>query len=103
MHAWVHHEHMKRVPQAADRGRLTAAAVGVAVVLAVVGPAVGAAYDRGTAMFADTLSFAVVVAAIAVVGAPSRFPVTALAGCCWRPPLPWASVRRLSRPVSTGW
>jgi signal transduction histidine kinase len=65
----VHHEHMKRVPRAADRGRLTAAAVGAAVVLAVVGPAVGAAYDRGTAMFADTLSFAVVVAAIAVVGA----------------------------------
>jgi len=64
-----HDEHMKR-PLAADRGRFTAAAVFAAVVLAVVGSAVGTAYDRpGTAVFADTLSFAFVIAVVAVVGA----------------------------------
>ena len=65
----VHHEHMTSPPQEAPRGRFTAAAVAAAVVLAVVGSAVATAYDRGTAMFADTLSFAFVVAAVAVVGA----------------------------------
>ena len=62
----VHHEHMT---QEAPRGRFTAAAAAAAVVLAVVGSAVATTYDRGTAMFADTLSFAFVVAAVAVVGA----------------------------------
>ena len=48
----------------------TAAAAGAAVVLALVGSAVATAYDRpGTAVFADTLSFVVVVAILAVVGA----------------------------------
>ena len=66
----VHHERMTSPPRAADRGRFTAAAVVAAVVLAVAGSAVGTAYDRpGTAMFADTLSFAFVIAAVAVVGA----------------------------------
>ena len=66
----VHDERMTSPPRAADRGRVTAAAVVAAVVLAVAGSAVGTAYDRpGTAVFADTLSFAVAIAVIAVVGA----------------------------------
>lgn len=66
----VHDEHMKSPPRAADRGRLTAAAVVAAVVLAVVGSAAGTAYDRpATAVFAGTLSFAVAIAVVAVVGA----------------------------------
>ena len=66
----VHDERMTSPPRAADRGRLTAAAVVAAVVLAVVGSAAGTAYDQpGTAMFADTLSFALAVAVVAVVGA----------------------------------
>ena len=66
----VHDERMKRPPRAADRGRFTAAAVVAAVVLAVAGSAVATAYDRpGTAVFADTLAFAFVVAVVAVVGA----------------------------------
>jgi signal transduction histidine kinase len=57
-------------PPRADRGRLTAAAVVAAVVLAVAGLAVGTAYDRpGTAVFADTLALAFVIAAVTVVGA----------------------------------
>ena len=66
----VHDERMASPPRAADRGRLTAAAVVTAVVLAVTGSAAGTAYDRpGTAVFAGTLSFAVAVAVVAVVGA----------------------------------
>ena len=66
----VHDERMTSPPRAADRGRLTAAAVVAAVVLAVVGSAAGTAYDQpGTAVFADTLSFALAVAVVAVVGA----------------------------------
>ena len=66
----VHDERMKRPPRAADRGRVSAAAVAAAVVLAVAGSAVGTAYDRpGTAVFADTLAFAVAIAVVAVVGA----------------------------------
>jgi signal transduction histidine kinase len=66
----VHHEPMASPPLAADRGRVTAAAVAVAVALAVVGSATAASFDRpGTAVFADTLSLAFVVAVIAVVGA----------------------------------
>ena len=61
---------MASPPRAADRGRVTAAAVAAAVVLAVLGSAVAASFDRpGTAVFADTLAFALVVAVIAVVGA----------------------------------
>src|SRR5689334_10559851 len=61
---------MKSPPLAPGRGRLTAAAAGAAVVLALAGSAVATAYDRpGTTIFADTLSFGVVLAAIAVVGA----------------------------------
>ncbi len=64
----VHHEPMASQPLAADRSRVTAAAAAVA--LAVVGSAAAAFFDRpGTAVFADTLSFAFVVAVIAVVGA----------------------------------
>src|SRR5690348_16070282 len=52
------------------RGRLTAAAASAAVVLTLTGSAVAVAYDRaGTAVFADTVSFGVVLAVIAVVGA----------------------------------
>jgi len=66
----VHDERMKSPPRAADRGRVTAAAVVAAVVLAVAGPAAGTAYDRpGTAVFAGTLSFAFAIAVVAVVGA----------------------------------
>ena len=66
----VHHELMASPPRAADRGRVTAAAVVAAVALAVGGSAVAASFDqRGTAMFAGTLSFGLVVAVIAVVGA----------------------------------
>ncbi|MBV9208461.1 MAG: sensor histidine kinase [Actinobacteria bacterium] len=61
---------MASPPRAADRGRLTAAAVVAAVVLAVAGSVAGTAYDQpGTAVFADTLSFAFAVAVVAVVGA----------------------------------
>ena len=66
----VHDERMKSPPRAADRGRVTAAAVVAAVVLAVAGSAVGTAYDRpGTAVLAGTLSFAFAIAVVAVVGA----------------------------------
>ena len=66
----VHDERMTSPPRADDRGRVTAAAVIAAVVLAVAGSAAGTAYDRpATAVFADTLSFAVAIAVTAVVGA----------------------------------
>ena len=66
----VHDERMKSPPRAVDRGRVTAAAVVAAVVLAVAGSAVGTAYDRpGTAVWAGTLSFAVAIGVVAVVGA----------------------------------
>jgi signal transduction histidine kinase len=52
------------------RGRLIAAAVGVAVLVAVAGSASAPAFDQaGTAVFADTLSFACAVGAVAVIGA----------------------------------
>lgn len=61
---------MESPPLAPARGRITAVAAGVAVALALAGPAVATGYDRpGTATFADTLSFGFVLAAIAVVGA----------------------------------
>jgi hypothetical protein len=65
----VHDERMKRPPRAADRGRVTAAAVVAAVVLAVAGPAAGTAYDRPGTVFAGTLSSAVAIGVVAVVGA----------------------------------
>jgi signal transduction histidine kinase len=66
----VHHEPMKSPPSAPVAGRFTAAAAGTAVVVALAGSAVAPAYDRaGTAVFADTLSFAFAVAAVALVGA----------------------------------
>ncbi len=66
----VHDERMKRPLRADGRGRVSAAAVAAAVVLAVAGSAAGTAYDRpGTAVFADTLAFAVAIAVVAVVGA----------------------------------
>ena len=66
----MHDERMTSPPWAADRGRVTAAAVVGAVVLTVAGSAVATAYDRpATAVFADTLSFAVAIAVIAVVSA----------------------------------
>jgi signal transduction histidine kinase len=56
--------------QAPGRGRVTAVAASAAVVLTLTGSAVAAAYDRpGSAVFVDTLSFSVVLAVIAVVGA----------------------------------
>jgi hypothetical protein len=61
---------MKSPQLMSGRGRFTAVAVGAAVVLTLAGSAVAAMYDRpGTAAFADTLSFAVALAAVAVVGA----------------------------------
>ena len=66
----MHDERMTSPPRADDRGHLTAAAVIAAVVLAVAGSVIGTAYDRqATAVFADTLSFAVAIAVTAVVGA----------------------------------
>ena len=64
----VHHGLMKSPPPV--RVRFTAAAAGTALLLALAGSAVATSYDRpGTAIFADTLSFGFVLAAIAVVGA----------------------------------
>ena len=64
----VHHGPMESHPPV--RGRLTAAAAGAAVVLTLAGSVIATAYDRpGSAVFADTLSFAFVLAAVAVVGA----------------------------------
>jgi hypothetical protein len=61
---------VQRLPTAPVRGRLTAAAAGAGVVAAVAGGAVATAYARaGTAVFANALSFAVAIAAVAVVGA----------------------------------
>jgi len=61
---------MKSPQPALVRGRFPAAAAGAAVLLALAGSAVATSYDRpGTAIFADTLSFGFVLAAIAVVGA----------------------------------
>ncbi len=66
----VHHGLMESPPLAPPRGRFTAAAAGAAVVLALAGSAAATSYDQpGTAVFADTLSFGFVLAAIAVVGA----------------------------------
>jgi signal transduction histidine kinase len=61
---------MKSPQPTSGRGRFTAAAVGAAVVLTLAGSAVATMSDRpGTAVFADTLSFAFALAAVAVVGA----------------------------------
>ncbi len=58
------------LPTAPVRGRVTAAAAGAAVVVALAGGAIATTYDRaGTAVFADALSFALAIAAVAVVGA----------------------------------
>ena len=66
----VHHGLMKSPQLTPGRGRFTAATVSAAVVLTLAGSAVAAMYDRpGTAVFADTLSFAFALAAVAVVGA----------------------------------
>lgn len=66
----MHHELMESPLPAPARGRLTAAAASAAVVLALAGSAVAVAYSQpGSAVFADTLSFGVVLAVIAVVGA----------------------------------
>lgn len=66
----VHHGLMKSPQLTPGRGRFTAATVSAAVVLTLAGSAVAATYDRpGTAVFADTLSFAFALAAVAVVGA----------------------------------
>ena len=61
---------MDSPPLAPARGRFTAAAAGAAVVLALAGSVVAASYGHpGTAVFAGTLSFALALAAVAVVGA----------------------------------
>jgi signal transduction histidine kinase len=61
---------VKIPPPAPARGRFAAAAVGACVMIALAGCAIGTAYDRpGTAVFADTLSFAFAVGAVAAVGA----------------------------------
>jgi len=66
----VHHEPMDSPPSAPASGRLTAVAAGAAVLAAVAGSAIAPAFDRaGTAVFAETLSFACAVSAVAVVGA----------------------------------
>ncbi len=62
----VRHEPMDSPPSAPVSGRFTAAAV----LVAVAGSAIAPAYDQaGTAVFAETLSFACAVSAVAVVGA----------------------------------
>ncbi len=66
----VHHEVMESPRSAPARDRFTAVAGGAAVVVALAGSAVATAYDRAdTGVFADTLSFAFAVGAVAVVGA----------------------------------
>jgi signal transduction histidine kinase len=61
---------MESPPLAPARGRFTAAAAGAAVVLTLAGSVVATSYDHpGTAIFAGTLSFALALAAVAVVGA----------------------------------
>ena len=66
----VHHEPMNSSPPAPVGGRCAAVAAGAAVVVAVAGSAIALACDRaGTAVFAETLSFACAVSAVAVVGA----------------------------------
>jgi signal transduction histidine kinase len=72
----VHHRPMQRpelvqsLPAAPVRSRVTAAAACAAVVVALAGGATATAYDRaGAAVFADALSFALAIAAVAVVGA----------------------------------
>ena len=65
----MHHGLVDSPQPAPGRGRFTAAAAGAAVVVALAGSAVATAYDRaGTASFADTLSIAFVIGAVAVVG-----------------------------------
>jgi hypothetical protein len=61
---------MNSSPSARVSGRFTAVAAGVGVLAAVAGSAIATAYDRaGPAVFAETLSFACAVSAVAVVGA----------------------------------
>jgi signal transduction histidine kinase len=61
---------MESPPLTPARGRFTAAAAGAAVVLTLAGSVVATSYDHsGTAVFADTLSFGLALAAVAVVGA----------------------------------
>ncbi len=66
----VHHGLMKSAQPPPARVRFIAVAAAAAVLLALAGSAIAVSYDRpGTAVFADTLSFGFVLAAIAVVGA----------------------------------
>ena len=65
----MHHGLVDSPQTAPGRGRFTAAVAGAAVVVTLAGSAVATAYDRaGTASFADTLSIAFVIGAVAVVG-----------------------------------
>jgi signal transduction histidine kinase len=64
----VHHGPMERHPPA--RGRFTAVAAGAAVILTLAGSVIATVCDQpGTAVFADTLSLAFALAAVAVIGA----------------------------------
>jgi signal transduction histidine kinase len=66
----MHHEPMEGQTPAPARGRLTVTAAGAAVLVALAGAAAAPAFDQaGTAVFADTLSFACAVGAVAVIGA----------------------------------
>jgi signal transduction histidine kinase len=66
----VHHEPMGSPPPVPVSSRSSAVAAGAAVVIALAGCAIATAYDQaGSAVFAATLSFALAVGAVAVVGA----------------------------------
>ena len=66
----MHHGLVQSPASAPAAGRFIATAAGAAVVVALAGSAVATAYDRvGTAVFADALSFALAIGAVAVVGA----------------------------------
>jgi signal transduction histidine kinase len=66
----VHHGPMESPPPMPAAGRFAAAAACAGVVVTLAGSAVALSYDRaGTAVFAGTLSFALAVGAVAVVGA----------------------------------
>ena len=61
---------MESPPSAPASGRFMAAVTGAAVLVAVAGAVTATAYDQaGTGVFAATLSFALAVVAVAVVGA----------------------------------
>lgn len=72
----VHHEPMDNPPSIPVSGRLPVVAASAAVVVALAGAAVAAAYDRvGNAPFAGSLSFALAIGATVVVGAIITFTV----------------------------